>query len=140
MRRALLDTDAISEILKGKNELARKRGAEYLAAFGRFTISTVSVMEVVKGLHKRGRVAQLQRFTAGLASMEVLPLESDAAVIAGRIYADLETAGQPIGRADPMIAGIAIARSLVLITGNVAHYARVQQLGHALEIENWLRP
>ena len=64
----------------------------------------------------------------------------DTAVLAGRIYGDLERTGQPIGRADPMIAATAVARDLVLVTGNGAHYERIQQLGYALELENWREP
>ena len=39
---------------------------------------------------------------------ELMTLGPDEAIIGGRIYGDLERLGQPIGRADPMIAGIAI--------------------------------
>jgi tRNA(fMet)-specific endonuclease VapC len=137
MRKALLDTDALSEILKGKNDRVRERADAYLVAFPSFTISTVSVLEVVKGFHKKGRDAQLTKFVASLTAMEVLALDIDAAVIAGRIYADLERSGQPIGRADPMIAGIAISHSLLLVTGNTDHYARIRALGYALEHEDW---
>jgi predicted nucleic acid-binding protein len=36
---------------------------------------------------------------------------------------------QPIGNADPMFAAIAIGQQLDLVTGNTAHYQRIQQLG-----------
>ena len=67
----------------------------------------------------------------------MLPLDLDAAVLAGRMYGDLERTGQPIGRADPMIAATAIVHDLVLVTGNGAHYERIRQLGYALELDNW---
>lgn len=140
MDRALLDTDTLSEISKGKNAAVRERATRYLATFRSFSISTVSVLEVVKGLHKLGRKPQLERFLASLGGMEVLPLDEDAAVLAGMIYGDLERTGQPIGRADPMIAGIAMARGLVLVTGNIEHFKRITDLGHALVLENWIRP
>jgi tRNA(fMet)-specific endonuclease VapC len=140
MRKALLDTDALSEIIKGKNEGIRLRAEAYLVAHERLTITSISVMEVAKGLHKIGKHADLQRFTASLDALEVLTFDRDAAVIAGRIYADLERAGQPIGRADPMVAALALVNGLVLVTGNVEHYERIAQLGHPLEIENWIRP
>ena len=40
-------------------------------------------------------------------------------------------------RADPMIAVIAIKNDLTLITGNTAHYQRIQKLGHELRLDNW---
>jgi tRNA(fMet)-specific endonuclease VapC len=140
MRKAALDTDIFSEVVKGKNLVVRARAAEYVAACGPLTISLVTVLEVVKGLHKVQREADVQRFLASLSLLEVLPLDLDTAVLAGRIYGDLERTGQPIGRADPMIAATAVVRDLVLITGNGAHYERIQQLGYALELENWREP
>jgi tRNA(fMet)-specific endonuclease VapC len=137
MRRAILDTDIFSEVAKGKNAVVRDRAAAYVAELGPLTISLVTVLEVVKGLHRVQREAEVQRFLARLSRLEVLPFDLDAAVLAGRIYGDLERTGQPIGRADPMIAATAIGRGLVLVTGNAAHYERIRLLGHALELENW---
>ena len=36
-----------------------------------------------------------------------------------------------------MIAGIALARGLVLVTGNRGHYERIIRAGHPIEIEDW---
>jgi tRNA(fMet)-specific endonuclease VapC len=45
--------------------------------------------------------------------------------------------GQPIGTADPMITAIALHHGLELVTGNTAHFQRVQQLGYPLILANW---
>jgi hypothetical protein len=37
----------------------------------------------------------------------------------------LASTGQPIGRIDPLIAAIAVASDLELVTGNRAHYERL---------------
>lgn len=140
MRKAALDTDIFSEVVKGKNLVVRARAAAYVAACGPLTISLVTVLEVVKGLHKVQREADVQRFLASLSLLEVLPLDLDIAVLAGRIYGDLERTGQPIGRADPMIAATAVVRDLALVTGNGAHYERIQKLGYNLVLENWRDP
>ena len=63
--------------------------------------------------------------------------DQPAAELAGRIAGDLDRIGQPIGRADPMIAAIALTHGLELVTGNTAHYQRVQQLGYPLTLVNW---
>ena len=47
---ALLDTDILSEILKGRDSQVAVHAAAYRRAFGRYTISAINVMEVVKGL------------------------------------------------------------------------------------------
>jgi tRNA(fMet)-specific endonuclease VapC len=36
-----------------------------------------------------------------------------------------------------MIAAIAILQGLELVTGNTAHYQRVQHLGYPLVLANW---
>jgi tRNA(fMet)-specific endonuclease VapC len=127
MDKALLDTDVFSEILKGINQNVAARAAIYRATFNRYTTSVITVMEIVKGFHKAQREARLQQFlTAGLSNVEVLALDLNSAELAGRVYADLERTGQPIGRADPMIAGIAIRHGLTLVTGNLSHYKRIK--------------
>ncbi len=137
MNQALLDTDIFSEILKAKNAEVVSKAVEYKENFERFTISVITVMEVVKGLHKAGRVDALKKFLGGLQAIEARAFDENCSIIAGRIFADLEKTGQPIGRADPMIAAIAIQSDLTLITGNTAHYERIQKLGYPLKIDNW---
>jgi tRNA(fMet)-specific endonuclease VapC len=135
--KALLDTDILSEIFKAKNAAIVANAVSYKEVFGQFTISAITVMEIVKGLYKMGRAEALRKFLAGLNSSEVLPFSQDCGEIAGRIFADLERVGHPIGRADPMIAAIAIHNNLTLITGNVVHYKQIQELGYPLELSNW---
>jgi predicted nucleic acid-binding protein len=36
-----------------------------------------------------------------------------------------------------MIAAVAIRHGLTLVTGNTAHYERIQRLGYLLTLENW---
>jgi tRNA(fMet)-specific endonuclease VapC len=135
--KALLDTDILSEILKGVDRTVAARAAAYRAVWGRYTVSTITVVEVVKGLHKVGRDDAIQRFLTGLSSVEILTLDLQSAELAGRIYADLERTGQTIGRADPMIAAIALKNQLTLVSGNLSHYRRIKVLGYGLQLENW---
>lgn len=79
----------------------------------------------------------MHAFIASIASEEIFPLVTSAAELAGRITGDLDRIGQPIGRADPTIAAIAINQGLELVTGNTAHYQRIQQLGYPLTLVNW---
>jgi tRNA(fMet)-specific endonuclease VapC len=137
MDKALLDTDIFSEILKGKNANVIKVARSYHAHFGQYTISTITVMEIVKGFHRIGREDQIKIFLAAISAAEILTLGVKSSVLAGRIYADLERTGQPIGRSDPMIAAIALENELVLGTGNLAHYKRIQDLGYPLKLGNW---
>jgi predicted nucleic acid-binding protein len=137
MDKALLDTDILSEVLKGRHPQVVARAEAYLVHHSALTISVVSVMEVVSGLQRMERWEQLERFLQALGELEVLPLERESAVLAGRIDGDLWRVGQRIGRADPMVAAQAIIHGLVLVSGNMRHYARVVELGYPLRVENW---
>jgi tRNA(fMet)-specific endonuclease VapC len=140
MDRALLDTDILSEILKGVDRTVVGRAVAYRAIWGRYTISTITVLEIIKGLHRVRREGEIQRFLEGVSSVELLTLDLRSAELAGRIYADLERTGQPIGRADPMIAAIALEHDLTLVTGNLSHYRRIGSLGYEIQLENWRQP
>jgi tRNA(fMet)-specific endonuclease VapC len=135
--KALLDTDIFSEVLKGIDPHVVAQAIAYRAIFGRYTISTITVLEIVKGLHKMQREDRIQQFLDGLTTIDALTLDVQSAEVAGRIYADLERTGQSIGRADPIIAAIALEHGLTLITGNQAHYQRIQDLGYELKLDNW---
>jgi len=50
MRKALLDTDTLSEISKGFDNSVLKRASDYLTAHNRLTFTSISVNEVLYGL------------------------------------------------------------------------------------------
>ena len=56
MNKSLLDTDILSEIGKGIDPTVARHAASYLSAFGRYTLSAVTVAEVIWGLEKRQSV------------------------------------------------------------------------------------
>lgn len=137
MNKSLLDTDTLSEINKGRDQQVLVRASQYLATHLRFTVSVVTVMEIVRGYYLAKNPQRLAHFLAGLAAEEVLTFHQSTAELAGKIDADLIASGQPIGRADPMIAATAIEHGLALATGNTSHYNRIQTLGYPLVLENW---
>jgi len=42
-----------------------------------------------------------------------------------------------IGRADPLIAGIALQNDLLLVTGNTRRFQRIVDLGFPLSLQDW---
>lgn len=135
--KALLDTDMLSEVLKSKDHHVLARARTYIAEHRRYTLSTITIMEVVKGLSRQGREDAVGRFLAVADGSEVVTLDKVSAELAGRIYADLERAGRFIGVADVLIAAIAVHLDLTLVTGNTSDYERIQAVGYPLRIENW---
>ncbi len=137
MNKGLLDTDTLSDIGKGKNPAIAANAKTYRRAFGHYSFSTVTVLEIVRGYQKAQQLQRLHTFMASIVSEEVFPLDVAAAELAGRITGDLDRIGQTIGRADPIIAAIAIEQGLEVVTGNTAHYQRIQQPGYPLTLVNW---
>jgi tRNA(fMet)-specific endonuclease VapC len=84
MDKALLDTDIFSEILKGIDPNVAAQATAYRVIFGRYTVSTITVLEIVKGLHKMQREDRIQQFLDGLTAVEVLTLGVQSAELAER--------------------------------------------------------
>lgn len=137
MNKALLDTDIFSEVLKAVNPTVTQNAAAYRRRHGFYTVSAITLMEIVQGFQQIQSTRRMQAFLAIVALEEVLPFDDEAAELAGRIAGDLDRVGQPIGTADPMIAAIAIQHGLELVTGNTPHFQRIPQLGYPLTLINW---
>ena len=91
-------------------------------------------MEIELGLAKSERPEAMRRFwTDALGRYRLLALDLEAARHAGRLRAQLENAGTPIGPYDTQIAGIALAHDLTLVTRNIREFARVP----GLRLDNW---
>ena len=137
MEKALIDTDIWLDIVKGVHPRVREHAEVYWNTFGQFTLSAITVAEVVRGLAKRQQVEALAQWRAEMEVLEILPIDWAVGDLAGELYARLELAGTPIGRWDPLIAATALYHRLVLVSANVRHYARVVEVGYPLRIVNW---
>jgi len=140
LSRAVLDTDILSEVLAGKDVNVAARARAYREAQGRYTLTVIAVVEVVRGLRRAGADARAEAFIRSLGHHEVLTLDTDAAVLAGEIDAALAAIGRPIGIADVLVAAIAHRHGLAVVTGNVAHFTYVRDAGFDIAIDNWRRP
>jgi len=138
MNKALLDTDVYSKILRGGDAGLIAKVEAYRQSHGKLTVSVITIMELVKGFQKAQQPHRIRPFLSTVANEEVLELNQSAAAIAGRIWAELERTGQPMGLADPLIAAIALEHGLDLVTGNPSEYQRIQELGHSLKLVDWL--
>ena len=65
-----------------------------------------------------------------------LPFDDDAAERCAEIRSHLATAGTPIGPIDVLIAAIALANNLTLVTHNTREFSRVP----GLMLEDWQTP
>jgi len=117
----LLDTDMLSELSRG-NATVSALAQTYLRAFGRLTISSVTVFERLRGYQQAISAGkpfhrQLQAFESLVQNSVVLPFDQAAAAVSASIWAACTPAQrQQLG--DILIAGIAVARQIPLATRN----------------------
>lgn len=125
MPQFLLDTNVCILLLRG-NEIIR----EHLQQAGAEScfVSEITVAELYFGAEKSTRSAQeFERTTAFVQSAQVLSISS-----ALRGYAQqrwrLQQLGQPLDDFDLLIGTTALANSLVMVTNNTKHFARIPGL------------
>ena len=132
MLRYLLDTNLCIRVLRDRPAGLRGR---FNAEANSLCISDVVLYELMFGAEKSARPVQnrtdVERFAARLS---VLPFDSAAAAHTADIRATLERQGTPIGSYDVMIAGSARSRGLIVVTGNLREFNRVD----GLRSEDWL--
>ena len=132
MLRNMLDTNLCIRLLRDRPQGLRPR---FNAEADTLCISTITLAELLHGAAKSVRPVETRQGVEGLAArLAVLPFDEDAAAHAGEINADLERRGKVIGPYDILIAGHARSRGLVVITGNLGDFQRVE----GLRAEDWM--
>ena len=130
----MLDTDILSEFLRGNSKVIVKVD-EHLKEFGFINLSIITYYEILNGLLYKDARKQLSKFENFVELNKVIPMTLRTAKIAATIQADLRKKGAEIGHTDTLIAGIAIASNVQLITNNTDHFKRIK----GLEIANWTK-
>jgi len=129
----MLDTNVVSELARNPKGAVARRIAE--VGPEAVCVSIITAAELRYGCAKKGSPKLLAHIEAILGSMQVLALDMPADAEYGRIRAELEAVGQPIGPNDLFIAAHAYALGVVLVTANTGEFSRIR----ALRVENWLR-
>jgi tRNA(fMet)-specific endonuclease VapC len=126
----LLDTNACIALINGKPLAVRTKLQKVVKVGAKVNVSSVVAFELWYGVEKSGQretnQSRLETFLSG--PLTLIPFESDDAKAAGRIRAELERVGPPIGAYDLLIAGQAINRKFTLVTANVKEFGRVKEL------------
>jgi tRNA(fMet)-specific endonuclease VapC len=132
MKPALIDTDILSIFFR--NDLAVvERFREYLQKYVRMNISILTFYEILSGLKHRDALKQIDVFCEFAKNNTILPLTEKSVEISSEIYAALRKTGNQLDDIDILIAGVAMAHDLVLITHNVHHFNRIE----GLEVIDW---
>ena len=128
----LLDTNTCIRFLNpGKSTVPDR-----LAAVSREEVAICQIVkaELYYGAYRSTRRdANLALLAKFFSQFESLPFDDAAAEAYGRLRAELTRRGTPIGPNDLMIAAIALAHDLTLVTHNTAEFSRVP----GLRLEDW---
>ena len=128
--RYMLDTNICIYAIKHKPEQVFIRLTEHDPQ--ELCISSGTYAELVHGVEK-SKATEKNRVALLLANIDIVSFDSLAAQSYGKIRADLEKAGTPIGPLDMMIAGHAKSLNYNVVTNNTKEFARVK----GLKLENW---
>lgn len=128
----LLDTNACIKYLNGQSERIRQQ----LESKTPRDIVLCSVVKAelfygaMKSANPERNLKRIYLFSNRFVSF---PFDDKASEVYGRIRANLEKAGTPIGPNDLLIAAIALANNLTLVTHNTREFGRIENL----KIEDW---
>jgi tRNA(fMet)-specific endonuclease VapC len=128
----LLDTNVCIAYLNG-------RSSNVVQCLRDVSPSEIAVCSVVKAelfygaMRSRNPARTLAQQRVFLDQFISLPFDDRSAEFYASIRATLATRGTPIGPNDLLIAAIARAHNLILVTANVREFGRVE----GLRIENW---
>jgi predicted nucleic acid-binding protein len=135
--KAIIDTDILSEYLKGHDSTVTGHAARYAQDHGVFTFTSVTVHEMVYGLELKGASVQSSKALAWLRqNEEITPLSADY-LFSARIKATAKRKGLSLELPDCLIASVAIRLGLPLVTGNTEDFQAIQKTGVDLTIKNW---
>lgn len=128
----LLDTDVCVEMLRGNQNVIESRiqSAENIA------ISFMTVAELFYGSERSGRAKETQLVVEEFL-LSVTIIQSDLQVLKkfGQIKSHLYEGNILIPDADILVASTALIKCNKLITGNLKHFKRIENL----KIEDWIR-
>ena len=132
MKGYLLDTDTCIEILRGNEQVIRRRRGCYLEV----VTSEITASELYFGAaNSKAPAHNKQQVDAFLRTIKVVTIGKHGAQFFGAFKAQFKREGQLIPDADLWIGSISRALRLTLVTGNSKHLRRIPKV----EIEDWIR-
>ena len=132
-QRYLLDTNAISHIMQGRD--AKLLAKLSKLPMGQAAISSVTLAEIEYGIQRRGSPTNLRNaLTQVMLHMDVLPWNAAAASCYGELCSSLEAQGINLSDFDMMIAAHAVALKATLVSRDKA-FAYIPK--QRLKLEVW---
>ncbi|MBU0567904.1 type II toxin-antitoxin system VapC family toxin [bacterium] len=130
--RYLLDTNVCIQYLNGRSEGIRQQLSQKTPE--KIVLCSVVKAELFYGALKSSNPARnIERQLQFIGRFASLPFDDKTAEAYGQIRVQLEQHGTPIGPNDLMIAAIAVANDIILVTHNTREFGRIEYL----KLEDW---
>ena len=128
----LLDTNTVSDYLKGNPGVLKNLKCHHRSLVA---ISTITKYELFYGLLKNPQVHQKygEQLRILFKQAQNLVFDDESALLAAEIKQNLTQKGESIGDCDTMIAAIGLQNNAIVVTNNVKHFQRVNNL----VVVNW---
>ena len=126
-----LDTNTVIYFFKDQGQVAPNLLAK---APSEIAVPAIVLFELETGIAKSRDPKKRERQLAHLLQFtRILPFDAQVAKTTAILRARLETAGQPIGPMDTLIAGTALHHRATLVTHNTKEFSRIPNL----KLEDW---
>jgi tRNA(fMet)-specific endonuclease VapC len=123
----LLDTNVCIEFIRGRNKGLIAKVEQYPATD--IGLCSIVLAELTYGALNSPAPAQNLELVRDFATpFQSLPFDDVAAAEYGQLRLELQRAGTPIGSHDMLIAAIARAHGLIVVTHNQREFGRVPRL------------
>jgi tRNA(fMet)-specific endonuclease VapC len=131
MSKFILDTDTCIYWLKGNKNIEKnivKNGLENIF------VTIITECELFywafKSAKKERNLAVVEELKRKIRTLHTI---EGISYLYGKVKSDLEVKGQTLDDADLLIASIALANNIILVTNNTGHFKRI----NGLKLENW---
>jgi len=126
MKKYLIDSDILIYFLKGKQEVVERISQ---IPIDDLYISRINYTELIYGAYNSARIEQnLKVIEPFLDNFKILEFTKKSSLIFAKEKVRLKKSGNIIADMDLMIASIAIENNCILISNNIKHFQRVQNL------------
>jgi len=126
----VLDTDTISYYLRGSQSVKEK----FVKHQYELASTTINYAELMYGLKKRDNKKYLPKVELIFNNIKVYDFDKNSASIFSTLKADMQNKGVVVADMDLMIASIALANGEKLISNNLKHFSKIDNL----ELESWV--
>jgi hypothetical protein len=130
LERALLDTSVVIDLDRIPADTLPLQVAVSAVTMAELAAGTAAASDEAERARRQDRLQRAE------ATFDPLPLDTEAARAYGRIYASVRAQGRNPGRrlADLLIAAIALANALPVVTRNAADFAGLEDLIDVFEV------